>query len=325
MEKRVKIFLAPLSGITNLSFRLISREFGAKFCFFEMVDSNAITRAHPGTGRLLKTLKKDRPIAAQLLGSDPSVMLDAAEHLSSLVDIAFLDVNSACPAKKVIKKKAGAYLLKDPDQLGRILKKLSSKLHIPVTVKLRTGYSRKDLKETEKTVKICEAAGASTVFIHGRTASQGYSGRVDYESIKAAKDALKIPVFGSGDIVNPVLAGKMFVETGCDGILVARGALGNPWIFKDIKDYLKSGNIAGNRKLSEKKSVLKKHLSYIERYKAIGDRNKIGFMGKVVMWYLKGLPNSSRIRERICRVRSYEELNKLIDSISAPLRLNSLF
>ncbi|MEA3306117.1 MAG: tRNA-dihydrouridine synthase, partial [Candidatus Omnitrophota bacterium] len=268
------------------------------------------------TMRLIKTLKKDKPIAAQLLGSDPFIVLDAAQKLIDLADISFFDINGACPAGKIIKKKAGAYFLKNPGQLGKILKKLSSGVRIPVTVKLRTGFNKKDPEETMKIARICQAAGASTVFIHGRTASQGYSGEVDYESIKAVKNSLEIPVFGSGNIFNPVLAGKMFDATGCDGILIARGALGNPWIFRDIKNYLKYGEIAKNPKLPAKKRILKKHLSYIEKYKEMAHANKMGFMGKVAMWYLKGLPNASRIRERIQAVRSYEELNKLIGGIS---------
>ena len=310
-----RIFLAPLSGVTDLSFRLISREFGAKLCFFEMIDSNSIVRSHPGTMRIIKTLKKDKPIAAQLLGSDPSVVLDAVQKLLSFVDVSFLEINSACPAKKVLKKKAGAYLLKNPEQLGKILKKLSSKLRLPVTVKLRTGFYKKDPKESAKIARICQANGASKVFIHGRTVSQGYSGTVDYESIKAVKEALKIPVFGSGDIFNPVLAKKMFDETGCDGILVARGALGNPWIFRDITNYLKDGKLPINPKLTEKKRVLRKHLSYIEKYKEVPPSYKLGFMEKVAVWYLKGIRDASRMRERIHRTKSYEELIKLIDTI----------
>jgi tRNA-dihydrouridine synthase B len=311
-----KIYLAPLSSITDLPFRLISREFGVKLCFFGMLDSNALVHGHPGTRRLIKTIKRDKPIAAQLLGSDPFVISDAAQQLTSLADISFLEINSACPARKVIKKKAGAYLLKDPQHLGKILKKLGSDLHVPVTVKLRTGFYKKDPKEIVRISKVCRENGASMVFIHGRTVSQKYSGAVDYESIKAVKDALEIPVFGSGDIFNPILAGKMFDETGCDGILVARGALGNPWIFRDIENYLKHGKIAKKPTLAARKITLKKHLSYIEKYREMSHANKIGFMGKVTMWYLKGLPNAPRIRERINRVRSCEELNKLIDGIT---------
>jgi len=281
-----KIYLAPMSGITDLPFRLISRGLGAKHCFFEMIDAKATVYNNQASSRSLKTLKKDSPIAAQLLGGDPCVMLDAAEKLTTLVDISFLDINSACPAKKIIKKGAGAALLNDTATLGKIVEKLSSKLRIPITVKLRTGFNKRDIKACVKTAKICQANGASIVFIHGRTSSQGYSGDIDYESIKAVKAALKIPVFGSGNILNPVMAKKMLDETGCDGILVARGALGNPWIFRDIENYLKKGKILKRPTLTAKKKVLKKHLAYIEKYNDMTAKNKTGFMGRVKKWYL---------------------------------------
>ena len=310
-----KIYLAPMSGVTDLAFRLISRRLGAAHCFFEMLDSKSTFYGHPKNRRLLKTLKKDLPLSAQLVGADPSIMLDAAEKLLSLVDISFLDINSACPAKKIIKKGAGAALLKNTVCLGKMIKKLSSKLKIPVTVKLRTGFNKRDVRECVSTAKICQANGASIVFIHGRTMSQGYAGDVDYESIKATKKALNIPVFGSGNIFNPFMAKKMLDETGCDGILVARGALGNPWIFKNIENYLKNGQPPKNPSLPVKKKVLKKHLAYIEKYKDITHTNKIGLMGKITMWYFKGIYNASKIREQIRTVRSYKELLNLVAHI----------
>lgn len=304
-----------MAGITDLPLRLISRGLGAKHCFFEMLDAKATVYNHPASRRCLKTLMKDFPIAAQLVGGDPCVMLDAAEKLTTLVEISFLDINSACPAKKIIKKGAGAALLNDTATLGKIIKKLSSKLRIPITVKLRTGFNKRDIKECVKTAKICQTNGASTVFIHGRTSSQGYYGDIDYESIKAVKAALKIPVFGSGNILNPFMAKKMLDETGCDGILVARGALGNPWIFKDIENYLKKGKTLKKPTLAVKKRVLKKHLAYIEKYKDMRDNDKIGFMGKVTMWYLKGLHGATKIRVCISKVTSYKELVSLIDQV----------
>lgn len=311
-----KIYLAPMSGVTDLSFRLISRKLGAEHCFFEMVDSNAIVRKHPETDRILKTLKNDFPVSAQLLGEDPSVIFDAAEKLLSFTTISFLDINSACPARKVVKKGAGAALLNNSARLASILKKLSSGLRIPVTVKLRTGFDKRDVGQCVRIAQICQANGASTIFIHGRTYSQGYAGEIDYESIKAVKDALKIPVFGSGNIFNPFMAKKMLDKTGCDGILVARGALGNPWIFKNIKDYLKNGKAPKKTDLSVKKNILRKHLGYIERYKDMLNANRAGFMGKVTMWYLKGLPDAAKTREHIFRMKSYKELLSLIDSIN---------
>ncbi|MFC1576725.1 tRNA dihydrouridine synthase DusB [Candidatus Omnitrophota bacterium] len=308
-----KIYMAPMSGVTDLSFRLICREAGAGLCFLEMLDSQASLHDNPKHGRLLKSLAEDSPIAAQMVGADPSVMLAAAEKLLSLLDISFLDVNSACPAKKVLKKGAGAALLTDTARLGKIVKILASKLPIPVTVKLRSGFNKRDVAGCVRTAAICEANGASCVFIHGRTMLQGYSGGIDYGSIRAVKEALKIPVFGSGNIFDPFMVKKMLDETGCDGITVARGALGNPWIFKNIENYLKTGAAAEIPGLSLRIKMLLKHLSYIEKYKDAADANKIGFMGRVAMWYLKGLHSATRIRGQINKVRSYKELTHLIN------------
>jgi nifR3 family TIM-barrel protein len=277
-----------MSGITDLPFRLISREFGAGQCFFEMLDAKITLCDHPASRRPLKTTEQDTPIAAQLVGSDPLVMLDAAEKLRTLVDIAFLDINSACPVKKIIKKGAGAALLQNTALLGKIINGLSSRLPIPVTVKIRTGFDRRDIKRCVTTAELCEANGASVIFIHGRTRSQGYSGIIDYESIKAVKDAVKIPVMGSGNIFAPVMAKKMFDETGCDGILVARGALGNPWLFRNIEHYLQKGETRTRPALEVREKVLAKHLAYIEKYNEMTDTNKKGYMGKVKKWYLKG-------------------------------------
>lgn len=283
-----KIFLAPMSGITDLSFRLISREFGAEQCFFEMLDAKITLCDHPASRRPLKTIEQDTPIAAQLVGSDPCVMLDAAEKLTTLLDIAFLDINSACPVKKIIKKGAGAALLQNTATLGKIIHALSSRLPIPVTVKLRTGFDKRDIKQCVNTAELCEANGASMIFIHGRTRSQGYSGIIDYESIKAVKDAVRIPVMGSGNVFAPLMAKKMLDETGCDGILVARGALGNPWLFRNIEHYLQKGERRTRPALGVRKKVLAKHLAYIEKYNEMTDSNKTGYMGKVKKWYLKG-------------------------------------
>ncbi len=283
-----------MSGITDLSFRLISREFGAEQCFFEMLDAKITLCGHPASRRPLKTIEKDTPIAAQLVGSDPCVMIDAAEKLTTLLDISFLDINSACPVKKIIKKGAGAALLQNTVTLGKIINVLSTRLSIPVTVKLRTGFDRRDIKQCVKTAEICEANGASMIFIHGRTRSQGYSGIIDYESIKAVKDAVRIPVMGSGNIFAPLMAKKMLDETGCDGFLVARGALGNPWLFRNIEHYLQTGETFTRPDLGVREKVLAKHLAYIEKYSDMTDINKTGYMGKVKKWYLKGDVSFSR-------------------------------
>ncbi|MFA5270753.1 MAG: tRNA dihydrouridine synthase DusB [Candidatus Omnitrophota bacterium] len=308
------ILLAPLAGCSDLAFRLICREQGAKFCFFEMIDANSLIHNRNRSLRLIKTNETDMPIAAQLLGRDPEVILEAAQRLLSLVNITFLDLNCACPVRKVIKRKSGAYLLTDTDTLSKIIKKLSASLPLPITAKIRVGYAKKDLKEISQTAKLLEASGASAIFVHGRTKTQGYSGEVDYASIKAVKEAVGIPVFGSGNIFNPMLAKKMLDETGCNGILVARGALGKPWIFKEIENYL-AGKTVVPITLPKLKVTLKKHLSYLDKYKETREITKVGFMRKLCLWYLKGFTDSAKIRNRICSIKSYEEVFALIDNL----------
>ena len=310
------VFLAPMAGCTDLALRLISRENGARFCFFEMVDSNSIVYGNRRkTLTMLKTTREDSPIAVQLLGSDPSVMLDAAGTLLDILDVPFLDINAACPAKKAIKKRSGAFLLGEPEVLCNIIRVLVRSLPVPVTVKLRAGYNRIDAKHIASLARRCEDSGASCVFVHGRTALQGYSGEVDYGSIRAIKESLGIPVFGSGNVMNHHLAEKMFAETRCDGILVARGALGNPWIFDRIDSYLKSGLEPPRIDFALKKETLKKHLSYLKKFKELGPANNMGFMKKITSWYLKGSTGACGLRREICLVNSYEKMIEFIDKL----------
>ncbi len=312
---KTNVFLAPMSGCTDFSFRLIARQMGAKFCFFEMIDSKGLLFNLPKSLSLLKTNRKDSPIAAQLLGTDSGIMLEAAWKIVNLVDITFLDINCACPAKKVVSKKAGAYLLKDTKNLYAIVKKLSSSLPVPVTVKIRLGYDSKDIDDLLKTVQGCRDNGASAVFVHGRTKSQGYAGDVDYDAIRSIKSSLDIPVFGSGNVYDAKSAKMMLDKTNCDGILVARGALGNPWIFKEIDYYLRKNKLIEKPGFTERKKMLLQHLAHINKYKVSKGSYKVGFMKKFAMWYLKGYPGACRIRENICGKKSYEDLSSWINKL----------
>ena len=309
------VFLAPMSGCTDLAFRLIAREHGAAFAFFEMIDSHSVFYHRKKTYSLLKTLSEDAPIALQLLGADPDIMLKAARDILSMIDISFVDINAACPAKKVVRRKAGSYLLEDRDALYRIIGTLTSSLSVPVTAKIRLGYQNETLQDIIGLAKRCEGTGASALFVHGRTRLQQYSGEIDYGAIKAIKESVRIPVFGSGNILSPHEAKTMFDLTGCDGILVARGALGNPWIFKGIEKHLACGEAAVKPSLADRKDVLKRHLSYIERHSDCRPAVRVGIMRKVAFWYLKSFPNARRIREKICVVNDYEKMLEFIDSI----------
>ncbi|MFH1347752.1 MAG: tRNA dihydrouridine synthase DusB [Candidatus Margulisiibacteriota bacterium] len=315
-EIDTNIFLAPLAGCADLSFRLISREHGAKFCFYEMVDSNSLVHGQGTNKDILMTHPDDQPIAAQILGSDPEVTLAAAKILLSRINPVFLDVNAACPAKKVQRKKAGAYLVREPKALYAIVAKLAANLDLPITVKLRVGFNTTNLNLLAAIAKNCEASGAAALFVHGRTRKQLYSGQVDYQAINAVKRSVSIPVFGSGDVLSPELAKKMLEETGCDGVLVARGAMGNPWIFRHIEKYFKTGQNHTEIPFSKKKKVLLKHLAYMEKYRQSRPTNKLGMMKKIAILYLKYLPEAARIRSRIASVKDYAELVKDIKKIN---------
>jgi len=312
---KTNIFLAPLAGCTDLSYRLICREHGAGMCFYEMADVNSIVRAQGKNKDLFMLHPDDQPIAAQLLGADPEMTLEAAKRLLTEIKPAFLDFNAACPVKKVLKKKAGSYFMKEPEKLYPIIEKLASNLDLPVTVKMRAGFHKVDLKELSVIAKNLAKAGAAALFVHGRTQKQLYHGKVDYSAIKAVKQAVKIPVFGSGDVLSAELAKKMFDETGCDGLLVARGSMGKPWIFDQINDYMETGVLPANVPLRRIKEVLLRHLQYMQELRQSRPSNKMGLMRRMALYYLHGFPNAAKMRGAITPLKDYTSLVELIARI----------
>ncbi|MFH1542588.1 MAG: tRNA dihydrouridine synthase DusB [bacterium] len=317
LQKTGKVLLAPLAGVADLAYRLIARELGAEFCFYEMADSHSLVLSAPKKNAdIHQDHPQDRPIAAQLLGPEAEIMYQAAKKLLALhPHSTFLDINAACPVKKVLKKKSGAYLIKEPDELFKIIDKLASKLKLPITVKLRAGYTKIDTKHIVKVAQGCVDSGAQALFVHGRTMSQLYHGEVDYESIKAIKDNVKVPVYGSGNIFSPQDAKKMIDLTGCDGVLVARGSFGNPWLFRNISNYLENGELTAEPTLEQKLPVLRRHIQYIEKYKLLSPKAKVGFSRKIAVWYLKHFRNSAAIRTRVNKIVSFDELYCLIDEL----------
>ncbi len=321
-DLKTRVLLAPMAGCTDLPFRLIAREHGAQFCFFEMVDAHSVVHHSRKMLKVIKTTESDQPIAVQLLANDTRTILHAAKAILPLVqNVKFLDINAACPVKKVMKKKAGAYLLQSGEILCDMIKTLASSLPIPVTVKMRIGYYEAlDIADIARLAKRCEYSGASAIFIHGRTRPQHYSGVVNYEAIKAVKDSVKIPVFGSGDVFSPQLAKNMLDETGCDGVLVARGALGNPWIFEEIENYLKDGRLPEPKDISIVTKVVKRHIAYMQKYMECPDHSKVGVMRKVLIWYMRSFPHARALRGQITLVKEYEKMIELIDSIEAKVK-----
>jgi len=296
------VILAPMSGITDLPFRTLNRRFGCELAFVEMVNIRSLSCRNKRTLRMLATNEFDKPLGVQIIGQDPEYILKAMEILADFkYDI--LDFNAACPAKKLIARGVGASLLKEPAKLAEILKLIVVNAKVSVTLKIRIGWDKSSINAREIACR-AQDAGISGLFIHGRTRAQGYSGNVDYQVIKEVKAALKIPVIASGDLWSAQFIKKMFDETGCDGVAVARGAIGNPWIFKETAQFLKGGTIIKKPSRQEITDTMLGHLNLCTDF--YGERIGVILFRKFIDWYTKGLHKTKRLREksRFCNTKN---------------------
>lgn len=287
-----EVVLAPMAGITDLPFRTIVREFGCGMAFTEMISAIGLVRGMGKTSRYLDSSPVDRPLGVQLFGSDPEI-LAAAAAIAAAEGADLIDVNMGCPVKKVIKTGSGAALMRDPERVAAILRAMRQATDLPLTVKIRAGWCRRETNALD-IGRIAEECGADAVILHPRTVDQGFGGVSDWRLIAALKAQLKIPVIGSGDIRRPEDAARMFRETGCDGIMVGRGALGNPWIIKNILTHLDGGSVSPPS-LAEREEAVRHHLALaIDHYgEKVGTRD----FRKHLLWYTKGLPGGARFRE----------------------------
>ncbi len=302
------LILAPMAGITDLPFRMLCRKFGVELAFVEMINCRSISHKSRRTRQMLSTLPKDRPLGIQILGCEEQYILKSLDVLKEY-KFDLLDFNAACPAKKVVRREEGAGLLKDPKKFKKILKLVVKNSWLPVTVKIRLGWD-KDSVNAREIGRLAQDCGVNALFVHGRTRTQGYSGQVDYNAIREVKEGLDIPLIASGDVFSGPLALRMLDETGCDGLNIARGCLGNPWIFKEITEYLK-GEVMPRPSNEVIAKVMLEHLdSCIEFY---GERNGVVIFRKFYTWYTKGQRKVRKLRERSSRARTRLEVVEIID------------
>lgn len=304
------LILAPMAGVTDLPFRLLCKEQGAGLLCTEMVSAKAIYFKNKNTRSLMQILPEERPVSLQLFGSEPDLMgLIARQIEEEPFDI--LDINMGCPVPKVVNNGEGSALMKNPKLVGEIVRKVSSSIKKPLTVKIRKGFTGESVNAVE-IAKIIEDAGASAVAVHGRTREQYYSGKADWDIIRRVKEAVSIPVIGNGDVDSPESARCLLEETGCDGIMVGRAARGNPWIFGRISSYLENGAMPPEPSIPEVRDMILRHAQLQIEYK--GEYTGMREMRKHVAWYTAGMPHSAAVRRQVNEVETYEQLERLVET-----------
>ena len=308
VELENNIILAPMAGVTDLPFRKICKKYGNPgLVCNEMVSSKAIIYKDEKTLTMIKNDEEKRPISMQIFGNDPKVMKEAAKFMCEYTDI--LDINMGCPAPKLVKNGDGSKLLLNLDLVKEITEEVVEVSNKPVTVKIRKGWDTNHVVAIQA-AKIIESAGADAIIIHGRTREEFYSGQADWDIIKQVKQEVKIPVIGNGDIKSEEDAKRMFEETGVDGIMVGRAALGNPWIFKQISYYLETGEKLPEISLKEKYEVILEHFDLLLKEK--GEYTATREIRKHIAWYVKGMPNATVIRDKINSVESEMDFKKIL-------------
>lgn len=300
------IFLAPMAGITDKPFRIICKQHGCGLVYSEMISAKGLYYGSKNTKTLLDIDDAEAPAAVQLFGSEPDIMSGMAEVVSKNPKVAIIDINMGCPAPKITKNCEGSALMRNIPLASKIIKAVVLKSVKPVTVKFRKGWDSNSINAAEFAA-MAEESGASAIAIHGRTKTQMYSGKADWDIIKKVKEKVRIPVIGNGDIKNPEDAKKMFDFTGCDAVMIGRGALGNPWIFGRTVHFLETGEMLPEPTIQEKIDTVIKHLNMMYQYKG---RKGVLEMRKHIAWYIKGLKGAAALRETVNKT---EEMDRLIE------------
>ncbi len=326
MNFKQNVILAPMAGVTDYAFRKIARRYGATFCVSEMVSSKAIHYKDKKTAILAEIKDDDRPLGIQIFGSDPKIMAESAylistasyEHRKNDNIPEFIDINMGCPVKKIVSAGDGSALLKSPTLCGEIIKEVVNASHVPVTVKIRAGWDKDSINCTE-IAKIAEANGASAICIHGRTREQMYEPYANWEYIKSVKEAVSIPVIGNGDIFCAEDAFRMLEQTGVDSLMIGRGAMGNPFIFDEIKCYFDKKTYTPPT-IFERIQVAMEQVGYMIEER--GEEIAICEARKHLAWYLKGERGSAGVRDQINHASTLDELNEIINSYIRSLEAN---
>lgn len=312
VEIKNRVVLAPMAGISDPSFMRIVESLGCGYAVTELISAEAVVRENKKTFDMLNGIDKIKmPVAIQLFGGNPEVLSEAAKIIEEKFHPSIIDINMGCPVPKVaVRSLSGASLLKDPVMVGKIVRAVVDAVNVPVTVKIRSGWDSNSINAVE-IAKIIESSGASAIAIHGRTRSQGYSGKSDWNIIKKVKENVSIPVIGNGDITTCYLAKQMLDDTKCDAVMIGRGLLGNPWLIKETVDYLENGTIPKQVTPEEKINMLKTHFSYLVQDKS--EKAALLEIRSHALWYVKGLNGASKIKNEICTLKSAEEMFKLLD------------
>ena len=311
VDLKSRLALAPLAGITDMAFRQICRGFGAGYCETEMVSAKALSFNDKKSLELMELSADEHPCAIQIFGCEPYIMGEAAKIAESKgADI--VDINMGCPAPKIANNGSGSALMKDPSLCGEIVNAVKKAVNIPVTVKIRKGFDKESVNAVE-VAGICEKNGVDAVIVHGRTREQYYSGQCDLDIIKAVKESVSVPVIGNGDVKDIKSAEKMLDYTGCDGLMVARAALGAPWIFKILKEYFDKGNIINPPEPEVKLKIMTEHIELVCKYKG----EKMGMLQsrKQIAWYLKGFKGAAGFRNEAGRVCTLNDMYSLVDRV----------
>lgn len=308
-----KVILAPMAGVTDGPFRLLAKEMGCALAYTEMVSAKGVLSAPEQALKLARFSKEERPMGIQLFGNDPAVFVGAVA-VCSVFEPDLFDINMGCPVKKVTSKGEGCALMLEPQKAFSIVEAVCRAATVPVTVKMRKGWDDQSVNVVE-VAKAVEAAGAAAVTIHGRTREQGYSGKADWDAIAQVKKALKIPVVGNGDIWQPEDAKRMLAVTGCDAVMIGRGALGNLWLLKRTAHYLASGNLLPEPTIAERIELACRQLELVVRQK--GEYSGVREMRKHFAWYFKAMPGATAVRQRIMQAKTKAELLFVLAELAA--------